>query len=196
MWDGSRACSKRSVSAETTGSTNPSWSTTRIRAARARHPRELGDDELRAASVMEDAHAARDVERAVRERQRRRVADDQLAVRRRELVAGRDELGREVDPDDAARRTAPARRRARPAPQPLSSARSAPVEGREQLLDAVLQRRGALLLDRHAISDHVTHRRPHAPLGWPARRSRRRSRTGSCLKPARAPRSGRRRRSA
>ena len=41
----------------------------------------------------------------------------------------------------------------------------AAVERGEQLLHAVPQRRRALLLDRHAISDHVTHRRPLAPLG-------------------------------
>ena len=150
-------------------------------AAGARHPRELGDDQLRPASVMEDAHAPGDVERAVRERQRRCISDDQLAVRRRELVAGLDELGREIDPDDA-----PDERRQREGESPGATAAVeralGPRERREQLLHAIPQPIGALLLHRDAISHAVTHRRPLASLGLPARRSRRLSRTGSCLK--------------
>ena len=69
-----------------------------------------------------------------------------------------------------------------PAPHPLSSARSVPASGASSCCTRSLQGCRALLLDRHAICDHVTHRRPHVPLGWPARRSRRRSHRESCLK--------------
>ena len=192
--EGSRACSKRSVSAETTGSTNPSWSTRRIVPPGPRHARELGDDELRAAGVVQNPHAARDVERSVLERQGGRVADDELAVRRRELVARCDEVGREVDADDVLDEGRQ-RERERTGSAAAVQRALAAVERRQELLDAILERRRAPFLARQAVSDHVTHRRPHAPLGWPARRSRRRSHRGSCLKPAREPRSAPRRRS-
>jgi len=163
-------------------------------ASRARHARELGDDELRSACVVEHAHTADDVERAVLERQRRRVADAELAVGRSELPAGGDEVGREIDADDAINERSERKGK--------SSRPAAAVEGAlgtgewgEQLPHTVPERRSAFLLHCHAISDHVTHRRPHAPIGWPARRSRRRSRRGWCLKPSHVPRSGHRRRS-
>ena len=82
-----------------------------------------------------------------------------------------------------------------PAPQPLSSARSSPARGASSCWTRSRSAVGPLLLHRDAISDAVTHRRPLASLGLPAGRSRRLSRRGSCLKSARAPRSGRRRRS-
>ena len=107
-------------------------------AARARHARELGDDELRAARVMEDAHAAGDVERAVLERQtrsRRRRVSSQFAGA--SSVAGGDELGREIDADDAPdERRERERERSRPAPA-VERALGA-GEGREQLLHAAL----------------------------------------------------------
>ena len=164
------------------------------RAAGTRDPRELGDDELRAPGVMQDPHAARDVERSVLELQGGRVADEELAVRWRDLVARCDEVDREVDADDVLDEGRQ-RERERTGSAAAVERPLAAVERRQELLNAILERRRAPFLARQAISDHVTHRRPHAPLGWPARRSRRRSHTGSCLKPARAPRSAPRRRS-
>ena len=47
-----------------------------------RHARELGDDELRATDVVEDAQAADEVEVAVREVERLGVPDDERAALR------------------------------------------------------------------------------------------------------------------
>ena len=165
-------------------------------AAGSRDAGELGDDELRAAGVVENAHAARDVERAVLERQCGRVADDELAVRparaRCPLRRGRPR-GRRRRRCSTKGASANA---SAPAPQPLSSARSVPSNGARSCWTRSLSAAARRSWLASAISDHVTHRRSHAPLGWPARRSRRRSHRGSCLKPARGPRSAPRRRSA
>ena len=85
------------------------------------------------ARVVEDAHAAGDVERSVLERQRGRVADEQLAVPGRELLPRREELRGEVDADDALdeRRQ---RERERPGATAAVERTLGAVERREQLL--------------------------------------------------------------
>ena len=107
--------------------------------------------------MVQHAHARRDVERAVLIGQRGRIADEELAVGRRERVPRGDEVGGEIDADDAAdeRRE---RERKRPRPAPAVERALGAGKGGEQVLHTVTQRRSAFLLDRHAIPDHVTHR--------------------------------------
>ena len=91
------------------------------------------------------------------------VADPELAVRGRDRVPRRHELLREVDADDALHeRRERERQRAGPAAaveRPLGS-----VERREQLLHAARSAAARSSCDRHAVSDHVTHRRTRAPI--------------------------------
>ncbi len=68
---------------------------------------------------------------------RGRVADDELAVRRRELVARCDEVGREVDADDALDEGRQRERERTGAAAAVERALGA-VERRQELLDAIL----------------------------------------------------------
>ena len=69
--------------------------------ARARHPGELGDEELRAAHVVEGARAPRDVERPGENVEPRAVALDERDVREVRGAQARllEQLGRAVDRD-------------------------------------------------------------------------------------------------
>ena len=67
-----------------------------------RDARQLGDRELRPADVVQRAPAAREVERAVLELERRRVPFEEARVGGRILARRREQLGDEVDADDLA----------------------------------------------------------------------------------------------
>ena len=121
--------SNRSVSAETTGSTAPSWSMTRIRPPGRVTLASSADDELRPPSVMEHTCAPGDVERAVLERQRGGVADPELTVRRRDRVRPRPTRSSERSTPTTLSTNGASANASAPAPQPLSSARSDPSKG-------------------------------------------------------------------
>ncbi len=67
-----------------------------------RDPGKLGHRELRAAHVVENPDAGRDVEGRIREGQRGRVSLDETDVRRGKLAPGVQEFGSRVDRDDLA----------------------------------------------------------------------------------------------
>ena len=102
--------------------------------------------------------------------QRRHVSDDQFAIRGGELPARSDEILREVDTDDAPDERGKGEGESPGAAAAVESSLG-PRERGEQLLNAVPEGTGALLLHGDAIPDHVTHRRPPVLPAWPASRS-------------------------
>jgi hypothetical protein len=137
-------------------------------AATASDSGELGDDELRTADVVEDPQTAHEVEVAVGERERLRVADDEAAAGRRVLASRFEVLLGRVDAHHVADQWGERVRERAGAASHVERPFVARDRG-EQPPKASLELGLALGLERTAVLDPVRRR---APPSWsaPARR--------------------------